>query len=173
MGLVVRELEWGDMEAVVANYYSFFDELAENPWLGILVGGAKPSWSEEAKWFAELYASVLEGDSVAYVAVADGRVVGLCEVRRRPRRDLAHVGVLGISVVKGYRGIGVGEALLRRTLEACRGKFEMVVLEVFSNNTAAKRLYEKVGFKTYGTLPRGIKRNGEYVDLIQMYLLLQ
>ncbi|PSN93979.1 hypothetical protein B9Q09_04735 [Candidatus Marsarchaeota G2 archaeon ECH_B_SAG-C16] len=174
LNIVIRELRWEDMEPVVSNYYSYFDELAENPWLGILVSGAKPTISEEAKWFADLYASILDGDSVAYVAVVDGSLVGLCDVGRRSKRsELSHIGVLGISVRKGYRGIGVGEALIRRTLDACRRKFEVVTLAVFSNNTAAKRLYEKVGFKIYGRLPRGIKRGGEYVDEELMYITLQ
>jgi ribosomal protein S18 acetylase RimI-like enzyme len=164
----------GDMEAVVSNYYSYFDELAENPWLGILVSGDKPSLSDEAKWFADLYASILDGDCVAFVAVVDGSVVGLCEVRRRGRKaELSHIGVLGISVRKGYRRMGIGEALIRRTLEERKAKFEVVTLEVFSNNTAAKRLYEKVGFKLYGRLPKAIKRGDEYVDGELMYITLK
>jgi len=172
--VVIRELRWEDMGPVVSNYYSYFDELTENPWLGLLVGGAKPSISEEARWFADLYASILEGDSVAYVGVVDSSLVGLCDVGRRSKKsELSHIGVLGISVRRGYRGMGVGEALIRHTLDACRGKFEIVTLAVFSNNTAAKRLYEKVGFKPYGRLPKAIKRGGEYVDEELMYIEIQ
>ncbi|PSO08587.1 hypothetical protein B9Q04_04800 [Candidatus Marsarchaeota G2 archaeon BE_D] len=130
--------------------------------------------SEEAKWFADLYASILDGDCVAYVAVVDGSLVGLCEVCRRSKKsELSHIGVLGVSVKKGYRGMGIGEALIIRTLDGCRGKFEAVTLAVFSNNTSAKRLYEKLGFKLYGKLPRGIKRGGEYVDEELMYIMLR
>jgi len=53
-----------------------------------LVGGSphlpqRPSLPSEFKWFADLYSSMLEGDAVAYVAEADKRIVGMCEVRRR------------------------------------------------------------------------------------------
>jgi len=78
--------------------------------------------------FSELYAAVLGGDTVAYVAEADGRV-------------------LGMYVVKGYRGKGIGKALMRKTMEGCNGKFEVIVLEVLTTNTVAKRLYQGMGFK--------------------------
>jgi ribosomal protein S18 acetylase RimI-like enzyme len=50
------------------------------------------------------------------VAEADGRVVGM-------------------YVVKGYRGKGIGKALMRKTMEGCNGKFEVIVLEVLTTNT--------------------------------------
>jgi ribosomal protein S18 acetylase RimI-like enzyme len=61
---------------------------------------------------------------------------------------------------------------MRKTIEACRGKFEVIVLSVFSNNYHAKTLYEKLGFKMYGQLPRGIKRGDQYIDEELMYLSL-
>jgi len=103
--------------------------------------------------FSELYAAVLRGDAVAYVAEADGRVVGM-------------------YVVEGYRGKGIGKALLRKTVEGCRGKFEIIVLEVLATNTVAKRLYQSMGFRTYGVLPGGVKRADRYIDVELMYLRL-
>jgi len=78
-----------------------------------------------------------------------------------------------MSVNRDYRGKGVGKTLLLKTVEGCRGKFDVITLEVFSNNLTAKRLYEKVGFKTYGVLPGGVKRGGKSVDLELMFLRLE
>lgn len=44
---------------------------------------AKPPVSEETKWFADLYASILDGNCVAHVAFVDGSLVGLCDAGRR------------------------------------------------------------------------------------------
>jgi len=76
-------------------------------------------------------------------------------------------------VNRNYRGKGVGKALLLKTIEGCRGRFEVITLEVFSNNLATKKLYEKVGFKTYGVLPGGVKRGGNSVNLELMFLRLE
>ncbi len=110
---------------------------------------------------------------MAYVAEVDGSVVGTCDVdRRSARTELSHVAVLGIAIRKEFRGRGIGQNLMRKTIEACRGKFEVIVLSVFSNNYPAKTLYEKLGFKMYGQLPRGIKRGDQYIDEELMYLSL-
>ena len=65
----------------------------------------------------------------------------------------------------------MGKALLLKTIEGCRGRFEVITLEVFSNNLAAKKLYEKVGFKTYGVLPGGVKRGGNSVTAVIRFCL--
>ncbi len=170
----IREVRWEDAEQVISNYYSLLDEMDINPWLGITTPPQRPSLPSEFKWFADLYSSMLEGDAVAYVAEADKRIVGMCEVRRRSKRiELSHIGNLGMYVSRNYRGKGVGKALLLKTIEGCRGRFEVITLEVFSNNLAAKKLYEKVGFKTYGVLPGGVKRGGNSVNLELMFLRLE
>jgi len=78
------------------------------------------------------------------------------------------VGVLGIVVAREQRGRGFGRALLKGALDRCRGRFDIVVLAVFDSNLAARRLYESMGFRTWGTLPRGVKRNDRYIDLVHM-----
>ena len=146
----IRELKWEDAFDVIRNYLSLVDELSVNLWLGVTTPLQKPDLPYEVKWFADLYSSVLQGNAVAYVAEADERVVGMCEVRRRSSRaEFCHIGSLGLYVNKEYRGKGIGKALLLRTIQACKGKFEILTLEVFSNNLYAKRLYEKLGFRIY------------------------
>ncbi|MEM3655356.1 MAG: GNAT family N-acetyltransferase [Thermoprotei archaeon] len=103
--------------------------------------------ASETLWFTDLYNSVVSGNAVAAVAVSGGRVVGLCDVGRRSGAAESHVGVLGIALRKEYRGQGLGRRLITYCLEKCVGVFEIVTLEVFSNNVRAVKLYTPLGCK--------------------------
>lgn len=62
--------------------------------------------------------------------------------------------------------------MLKEMIERCKGKFEILELEVFAGNQAARHLYEKFGFKTYRLRPLSVKRNGKHIDEELMYLRL-
>jgi RimJ/RimL family protein N-acetyltransferase len=47
--------------------------------------------------------------------------------------------------------------------------YQIVRVEVFSDNTKAINLYQKFGFEKYGCLPNGLYRKNKYSDKIEMY----
>lgn len=107
------------------------------------------------------------------VAEVDGRVIGWCDVERvAPGGPLDHRGLLAIAIRREFRGKGVGTALMEATLDACRRRFEIVELDVNSNNKQAIRLYKRFGFKGCGLLPGAVKRGGRYFDVEFMFLKL-
>jgi RimJ/RimL family protein N-acetyltransferase len=165
---VLRELRWGDFQDRLAAYYDLYDEVKENPDLGMTLFGDRPDEAEEVAWFGGLYASVLRGETIAVVGEIDGRAAGLVTILSGPpggrRSETSHVGTLGVLVDRRYRGRGVGEAMLVRALELARGRFDWVRLVVFSVNHRARRLYERLGFRTVGHLEGQVKRNGRYLD---------
>ena len=170
---VIRDLAWDDFPSVVKIYLALYDEVQANPDLGITLLDKPPSMSEEVDWFSTLYRSVLDGDAVSAVAEVDGAVVGLCSVRRKgPAAESRHFGGLGVFVGKRWRGKGIGRALIAHTLERCKGKFEFIELSVFTSNSRARELYTTFGFRTWGTLPRAILRNGKYTDSEHMVMAL-
>jgi GNAT superfamily N-acetyltransferase len=57
---------------------------------------------------------------------------------------------LTIAILPGYRGQGIGTALLTHLLEAARGRYAAVSLSVARENPA-RRLYERLGFEVVGT----------------------
>jgi RimJ/RimL family protein N-acetyltransferase len=104
------------------------------------------------------------------VAVADGRIIGLIHVEAS-RHGFADFGML---VDHGWRGRGVGSALVRAALDWARGQgLHKLCLEVFPHNAAAIAMYRKCGFVEEGRLVRQYRRaSGELWDAIVMGQLL-
>ncbi|MCL4365419.1 GNAT family N-acetyltransferase [Candidatus Marsarchaeota archaeon] len=166
---IIREMRPGDFGDIVDNYYSYYSEARFNHSLGLSLLKKKPSIRDERKWFNDMLKELRAGNGVASVAEAEGRVVGHCGISGNQTVSKAHIGVLGIAIREGYRGMGIGNALVQDALRKGRGRWDMVVLEVFGNNIAALQLYRRSGFRVYGTLPKGIKSGRRYVDGILMY----
>ncbi|MBN2335223.1 GNAT family N-acetyltransferase [Candidatus Bathyarchaeota archaeon] len=108
-----------------------------------------------------------------YVAVYADKVVGWCDIIPMRGIDFNHCGVLGMGVLKAYRGQGLGTSLLDTALDAAK-KFgiERVELEVYTSNTVAIGLYVKRGFASEGVKRRARKLDGEYYDIQVMALFV-
>ena len=171
--IVIRELQPSDFKDLFECYSSYYNELKENPTLGLPSFPTEPSMNQDLDWFSNLCRKVALGNTVAIVVEVDSHVVGLCEVGRvLASPEVSHRGILGMAIRREHRGKGLGSAMLKLTLEKCKGKFEVIELSVFSNNDAAKRLYEKFHFKPIGVRPRAIKRGDSYFDEDIMILVL-
>jgi ribosomal protein S18 acetylase RimI-like enzyme len=108
-----------------------------------------------------------------FVALVGTEVVGWCDVSPIPRPVHAHAGVLGMGVISGYRGIGIGTALIRTTIERARkNRITRVELMVREHNGSAIALYKKVGFIQEGLKRNAVKVDGAYESLICMAVLL-
>jgi RimJ/RimL family protein N-acetyltransferase len=70
------------------------------------------------------------------------------------------------------RKSGIGKILVAAVLDHARGRVEMVQLTVVSENEAARRLYEAMGFVEYGFEKRAHKHQGRYYDEVLMVKFL-
>jgi ribosomal protein S18 acetylase RimI-like enzyme len=87
----------------------------------------------------------------AFVALVNGKVVGWCDIIVSPWETLSHVGSLGMGIDSKFRGMRIGTALIKATLEKSKeAGLEKVELGVFESNSHAIRLYEKAGFHPEG-----------------------
>jgi RimJ/RimL family protein N-acetyltransferase len=174
---VIRELRWEDYPAWRDVYYSLYDEVKENPDLGLTLLTTRPSEAEEVAWFSSLYQRAIRGETIVVIGECDRQPVGMvtigCAAVGGSASEGGHVGLLGVLVDRRYRGRGLGEAMLVRALELARQRFEIVRLSVFSVNGRAKKLYERLGFRTTGHLERHVKRNGRYLAEDDMALDLR
>lgn len=84
---------------------------------------------------------------------------------------MKHRGDFSVSVTKEYWNRGIGGRLLNKILDfAKENSFEIMDLQVRSDNLRAIHLYEKFGFQKIGMHPAFFKINGEYVSFDYMYL---
>jgi RimJ/RimL family protein N-acetyltransferase len=116
---------------------------------------------------AALFARRLPG---TFVAVADGRIVGMLHVETSRFGS----GEFGMLVGRDWRGRGVGSALVQAAIDWARAEgLHKLCLEVFPHNERAIALYRKFGFVEEGRRVKQIRRaSGEIWDSIMMGLQL-
>ena len=138
------------------------------------------SYPEENSYTPELEGEFLQKktdspNEIELVAVVDGKVVGVAGIEAvGTKYKVKHRAEFGISVIKEYCGLGIGEALLRACVE-CAKKAGYVQLELntVSYNVPAINLYKKLGFKEFGRNPKGFNsKTSGYQELVYMYLEL-
>ncbi|MGD0700160.1 MAG: GNAT family N-acetyltransferase [Trebonia sp.] len=152
----------------------------------------RPASADDARALAELFAAVAEerdgiaseppvdtdrraalfagGAASSVVAVAGSQLIGMLHVEVS-RHGFGEIGML---VDRGWRGRGVGSALMRAAIGLAREQeLHKLSLEVFAHNTAAIALYRKCGFVEEGRRTRQYRRaSGELWDSIIMGLSL-
>jgi len=82
--------------------------------------------------------------------------------------------VWGVYVTEACRGCGVGRALMRSLIKQAKAQpgLEQIVLTVSTEQVAARRLYESLGFVPFGREPRALLVGGNYVDEDYYVLML-
>lgn len=107
-------------------------------------------------------------EAMFVVVTDDGRVVGHGGV------EWAGVSEIGMALLPGWRGRGVGKALLEAMISWAEADgSHKIELRVWPHNETAIALYERSGFEREGYLKRHYRRsNGELWDCIIMGLQL-
>lgn len=107
-------------------------------------------------------------------AFKDAELVGIATLEIKPFVKQEHKAKIGsVYVSPRARGLGAGRALIETIIEnAPRLDIEQITLDVVAGNAPAKKLYESLGFQTYGIQERALKYNGHYWDEEHMVLFL-
>lgn len=133
--------------------------------------GEQLTFEEELKYVEDVIKKINEGRAIKLLAFFGSDLVGVVDITMKDRTE-KHLGVLGITVAKDFRGEGVGKLLMEKVLEEAKKNLtdlEIVTLEAFGNNEMAISMYKKMGFVEYGLLPDGVKLEKGYVDHLYMY----
>lgn len=79
--------------------------------------------------------------------------------------------ICNVAVCPAFRRMGVGEALMAAQREAAASRgVSVMMLEVRASNTAAQRLYEKMGWEMIGTRKNFYSHPREDAILYNLYL---
>ena len=166
----LRSMRTSDLDPMLSFANTLVKEKRHNRELGVSSFDKRISRQFEQDFVRKMIHAMRKRESMALLVWSDGDLIGLCSISRGKQSDLHHTGTLGIVISEGFRGVGVGERLMSEVLrEARRMGIWLVELEVLAINDRAKRLYEKVGFKTVGVVPNKILRDGKSIDIVAMY----
>jgi ribosomal protein S18 acetylase RimI-like enzyme len=117
-------------------------------------------------------------DSFTLGAYVNNELAGVVSFMRDGdnREKLRHKGLLfRMYVSKEHRGKGIAKKLIDELIHRVKQlqDVEQINLTVIATNANAKTLYEKIGFKTFGSEQNAIKWKGHYFTEDQMVLRLK
>ena len=113
----------------------------------------------------------------SYTGVAErfGEIVGLYILHPNNVGRCGHIANASYAVKDGCRGLHIGEQLVRDCLLQGR-ELGFRILQfnaVVASNTAAIRLYKKLGFDVIGTVKGGfLMKDGSYEDIVLFHIEL-
>ena len=107
------------------------------------------------------------------LAIAADEVIGSLGFRGGTLARTGHAGTFGVAVAKGWRGVGVGSAMLQRLIAWAKQhpEIERIGMEVFESNANALRFYGRFGFQEEGRHRAAMRLGDRRVDTIQMALV--
>jgi len=110
---------------------------------------------EESRWFINCYFNYHH----IIVARVDDKIQGACVWRIEGERHSGLGWIENIWVEEKYRRMGLAEKLLRRSIDDMKAFFDnygiklrKVVLTTQVERASARRLYEKIGFRSIASL---------------------
>lgn len=124
-----------------------------------------PQHPDEPLSFEDFRAYWLSPASASYVArLADRQLVGAYTMRPNGVGRAAHVVNVGYFVVAEHRGTGVGEHLVRHSMDAARSLgFDAMQFNFVFESNPARSLYERLGFREVGRVPEVIGPEAVYI----------
>ena len=117
-------------------------------------------------------ASFFAEQTYAAAAEEEGRIYGLYILHPNNIGRCGHIGNASYAVSSESRGMHIGEKLVKDCLvQARRHGFRILQFNaVVESNLSARHLYEKLGFRQLGTIPKGFRmRDGHYENICPYY----
>jgi len=159
MNVLFRRIEERDIKG-------FYEALCTVAKEGIYLLTTTPPAYEKMQRFVR---TNIQNNHAQYVAVLDNKVIGWADIIPLERNTMAHVGHLGMGVIADFRGMGVGDTLLKKVIEhAWCQQLTRLELEVFSDNEVAIKLYKNNQFEIEGVKKSARLFDKQYQDITMM-----
>lgn len=134
------------------------------------------SYEEELAYSVEVYRNRLDSELVyTYGAYDSAELIGVVTLVLESKRKMRHrANIYGMYVNPAARGQSVGKKLMQAVIGKASelSEIEQIYLAVVSSNVPAKRLYDSLGFKTYGFDHHALRIENDYFDENLMVLFL-
>jgi len=168
----IRKISARDLKHV-KKFREFVNSLIDED--AMILMNKKASLKYEKKWLGELLKRIRKHKQVSLIAEYDNIIIAKASIALDKWRK-SHVGNLGISIRKGYRGIGLGKHLMKEILKLAKKELKpspkIISLSVYPINKPAVALYEKYGFKKVAEIPYVIRCQGKLTSEVIMTLEL-
>lgn len=116
----------------------------------------------DAVWMQRLEAV---GSNIVLGAFEGDALVGTAGVFMHSRLSERHRGTLwGVYVAPEARGLKLGEQLVQAIIDHAVKRFLILDAKVVATNNYARKVYQKLGFVTYGLEKKSLYIQGQFLD---------
>ena len=159
--MIVREFDSGNLPEMI----EIWNEIVKE-------GNAFP---QEEELDFESAIDFFESQTYTGVAVDEGHVLGLYILHPNNVGRCGHIANSSYAVSSKCRGRHISEKLVKDSINQAR-KLNFKILQfnaVVETNYSARHLYERLGFKQLGVIPKGFKmKDGHYENICPYYIEL-
>lgn len=159
--IIVRKFEGRDLESMIQIWNEIVEEGIAFPQEELLNKN-----TGEAFFYGQTYCGVAED-------IETGKILGLYILHPNNVGRCGHISNASYAVASKSRGLHIGEKLVLDCIEQARvHKFKVLQFNaVVATNIHARHLYERLGFKQLGVIPKGFRlKSGEYEDICPYYI---
>lgn len=166
--IVIRQLTMDDFE----NYFSLrLEALQQHP------TAYMSSYDQVKSSNGSEYQRILKdtsGNSVILGASIDGVLIGIIGLAKETKSHARHKShIWGMYVNADHRKHGIGKLLIESAIKYAKDIMQChtINISVETENIGAKKLYEKYGFKIWGTEPDAVCVDGKYYSVYHLSLI--
>lgn len=162
--ITLRFLKKDDVDRLL----NFINELADED--TFITINKKLVMKEEEKYVKKKIRARKEKNGFNVVALYGEKIIANGGVGRKGERQ-EHVGELDLSVSQKFRNESLGSIIMKELIILSKDflKLRILCLRVFGNNQRAIHVYQKMGFKKCGQIPKALFYKDKYEEEVIMF----
>ncbi len=162
----IRQAEIGDAEKLLRTIEKY---ISQSEFIPKLEKEVKLTIEQEREWINYF---LTYDNSLLLVAEYENTIIGNIDLTGNQRKVMEHTAVIGMGLLKEWRNIGLGTALISSIIEWSKVNpiLELIWLQVYAENELGLGLYRKMGFIESGVIKNFFKHNDRYFDNLTMVM---